>query len=67
MPLEAITEEQYNSMISSTTPKPSHYTSLPTTPLKVDLGKIRSRDKSDPVAEQYCDSTSCVVDPVSRE
>ncbi|RUS15087.1 hypothetical protein BC937DRAFT_92916 [Endogone sp. FLAS-F59071] len=62
MPFEAITEEQYNSMISSIT----HHASLPAAPLKIDLSRIKSRDKSDPDSERYCDSASCVVGPVSR-
>ena len=53
MPIEAISPEKYESIIST----------LPKRPIiDLNLHNIQSEDKSDPDMERHCDSSICVLD-----
>ncbi|RIA91848.1 hypothetical protein C1645_736812 [Glomus cerebriforme] len=70
MPIEAISPEQYENIISTLPTQPTpHSSKLSLTDLnqknvKVDFHNIQSKDKFDPDIERYCDSSICVLDPV---
>lgn len=71
MPIEAISPERYESIISTLLTQPtSHSPKLAPISdsngkkLKVGFHDIPSEDKSDPDIERYCDSNICVLDPV---
>ncbi|CAG8462682.1 2785_t:CDS:10 [Funneliformis mosseae] len=66
MPIEAISSEQYDNIISSLLPLStpiSTITGAKQKNLKVDFQNFQSTDKSDPEIERYCDTNTCVLDP----
>ncbi|CAI2166635.1 18262_t:CDS:10 [Funneliformis geosporum] len=62
MPIEAISSEQYENIISSVLPQStstSTITGAKQKNLKVDFQNIQSKVKSDPEIERYCDTNTC--------
>jgi hypothetical protein len=61
MPIEAISPEQYKSIITNL----ASISDSNQNNLKIDFHDIPSKDISDPDIERYCDSDICVLDPVN--
>ncbi|CAG8436372.1 2701_t:CDS:10 [Ambispora gerdemannii] len=76
MPIEAITAEQYDAILVSLPPQPAPHSPKPPKSasitgkkhksIRLDFRGVKSKDKSDPDMERFCDSTSCVIDAIPK-